>query len=680
MVARMVQSRPQSKKLRSGHQPSGAFTPTPDFTDAELTDALAEANLPILLGSLALLTGDDRWISEPYLPTAPRDLGDHDSGGFDDELAARIRTEAAEVLIAWRDGTLQPPADLPEPERLSAALSVMLHDSIPADYGRLLGEEMGIYARHSEPQSRPRSGFRVLIIGAGISGLAMAVRLAQAGIAYTVVDKNPDVGGTWHENFYPGCGVDTPSYLYALSFDPKPDWSSYFAPQSELADYWRTLAQRHGVLANTRLSTLVHEAQFDEATSKWEISIGPADDDEATETLVADVVISAVGLLNQPSIPDLPGLSDFGGPTLHTARWDRSIDLAGKRVAVIGTGASAMQFVPASAEVAQEVRVFQRTAQWAIPHPLKGADVSAAVHFLNEHVPYYLAWYRARLFWRMGDKVWGLLQVDPEFPHLGRAINKGNDRLRAQLTAYIEHELAEHPDVLARSVPDYPPYGKRLLIDAGWFRSLTRDNVVLVTDGIEKITETGVRTVDGTDHEADILVLATGFKAVDVLASLTVRGRGGHTLREVWGEGDGRAFLGISVPGFPNFFCLYGPNTNTGHGGTVIAGTEMQVQHVTALISSMIDDDLATIEVRQESHDSYNEELDDALAHTVWDFGGTTTYYRNARGRIVTNSPWRYVDYWDRVHEPEPSDFVVTPRNGSAAEHATESTTVTSSQ
>lgn len=221
----------------------------------------------------------------------------------------------------------------------------------------------------------------------GISGLAMAVRLAQAGIAYTVVDKNPDVGGTWHENFYPGCGVDTPSYLYALSFDPKPDWSSYFAPQSELADYWRTLAQRHGVLANTRLSTLVHEAQFDEATSKWEVSIGPADGDEATETLVADVVISAVGLLNQPSIPDLPGLSDFGGPTLHTARWDRSVDLAGKRVAVIGTGASAMQFVPASAEVAQEVRVFQRTAQWAIPHPLKGAEVSAAVHFLNEHVP-----------------------------------------------------------------------------------------------------------------------------------------------------------------------------------------------------------------------------------------------------------------------------------------------------
>ncbi|MCF3937387.1 flavin-containing monooxygenase [Gordonia tangerina] len=654
----MAESRPHSESL-SGGRPAGAFEPSADFGDDELHAALANANLPTLLGSLALLTGDDRWIDEPYLPTAPKDLGDHDMGGFDEKTAQRIRVEAADALLAWRDGTLSTPESSANPERLARILSVMLAEPIPDGYGQLLGEEMGLYARHTEPTRTPREGFRVIIVGAGISGLAMAVRLGQAGIDYLLIDKNTTVGGTWHENVYPGCGVDTPSYLYALSFDPKPDWSSYFAPQQELADYWRALAERHGVLDHSRFGTLVHTAEFDEESERWSVTIGPATGDGEPEVLDANVVISAVGLLNQPSAPSLPGLEDFTGPALHTATWDPTIELAGKRVAVIGTGASAMQFVPASAEIADKVTVFQRTPQWAMPHPLKGADVPESLHFLNRHVPYYLAWYRVRLFWRMGDKVWKLLQVDPDYPHLGRAVNKANDRLRALLTTYIEHELAGYPDLLAKSLPDYPPYGKRLLIDAGWFRALTRDNVELVTEGIESITSTGIRTADGSEFDADVLVLATGFKAVDVLASLTVRGRDGKSLRDVWGEGDGRAHLGISIPGFPNFFCLYGPNTNTGHGGTVIAGTEMQIQHITALISAMVDDELSTVEVRQDVHDHYNDELDEALAHTVWDFGGTTTYYRNAGGRIVTNSPWRYVDYWRRVHRPHLDDFLL---------------------
>jgi len=652
---------PQSGDEPSGIAPEGSFAPSPDFTDAELNTALAAANLPILLGCLALMTGEDRWISAALQPTPPPDLGDHDSGGFDEATAAQIRAEAARVLTGWRDGTVTVPARPIEPGRLETILSVMLGDTIPAGYGRLLGEEMGIYPRHSEPRTAPRTGFRVLIIGAGISGLAMAVRLDQAGVDYLIVDKNPDVGGSWHENVYPGCGVDTPSHLYALSFDPKPDWSTYFAPQPELADYWHDLARRHGVLEHARLSTTVEQARFDENTDRWAVTLAPVDGGPA-ETVHADVVISAVGLLNQPARPDIPGLNDFTGPVLHTAQWDPDLDLAGRRVAVVGTGASAMQFVPASAETAAEVTVFQRSPQWCMPHPLKGAEVTAETAFLHAHVPYYLAWYRARLFWRMGDKVWKLLQVDPDFPHPGRAVNKANDRLRAMLTGYIEQQLRDRPDLLAKSVPDYPPYGKRLLIDAGWYRAIARDNVNLVTEGIETVTPTGIRTVDGVEHPADVVVLATGFRAVDVLASVTVRGRGGRTLREEWGEGDGRAHLGITVPGFPNFFCLYGPNTNTGHGGTVIAGTEMQVQHVSALISRMIDDDLATVEVRRDAYEHYNAELDRALAGTVWEAGGTTTYYRNASGRIVTNSPWQYVDYWRRVHEPDIADFILTHR------------------
>ncbi|MFI1465568.1 flavin-containing monooxygenase [Nocardia carnea] len=663
----MSQSIPPTIASPWGAQPAGSFRPSADFTDEELDTALTDANLPVLLGSLALLTGEDRWIEAPYLPTAPADLGDHDSGGFDEPVRQKIRSEATTVLRAWRDGTATFPETPPEPERLARVLSIMLADSIPDEYGTLLGEEMGIYPRHTEPRTPAPPEFRVLIIGAGVSGLAMAVRLGQAGIDYLLVDKNDEVGGTWHENTYPGCGVDTPSHLYALSFDPKPDWSSYFAPQDELAHYWRTLADRHHVREHVRFGTRVRVATYDEAASRWEVTVEPADGSGPVETLTADIVISAVGLLNQPSVPDLPGLGEFQGPAAHTARWDSGLDLTGKRVAVIGTGASAMQVVPASAEIAERVTVFQRTAQWATPHPLKGREVPDAVRFLCEHVPFYLAWYRARLFWRMGDKVWGLLQVDSEYPHLGRAVNKSNDRLRALLTSYIEHELEGRPDLIAKSVPTYPPYGKRMLIDAGWFRTLRRDNVELVTEPIDTITTNCLRTTDGAEYEADIIVLATGFNAVDVLGSVEVRGRGGRTLREVWGEGDGRAHLGITVPGFPNFFCLYGPNTNTGHGGTVIAGTEMQVQYVTAVIAALIDNDWAAVEVRQDAHDAYNRELDEALARTVWDFGGTTTYYRNGRGRIVTNSPWRYVDYWKRVHTPLLEDFEITRRDASVA-------------
>lgn len=665
MVTSMTQLRTSPDPIW-GAQPPGAFAPSREFTDAELDAALDTANLPILLGCLALITGDDHWTATPYLPTAPPDLGDHDSGGFDDCTAAQIRAEARRALLDWRDGRLAIPTAPPSTDRIAQILSVMLADPVGAEYGPLLAEEMGIRPRHSAPTSSP-DGFHVVIIGAGISGLAMAVRLSQAGIDYTVVDKNPSVGGTWHENVYPGCGVDTPSHLYALSFDPKPDWSDYFASQGELEEYWSSLAARHDVNEHTRFGTRVHTATFDEESASWSVAIGAADGDAIAETLTADVVISAVGLLNQPSVPTIEGLSEFLGPAMHTACWDPSIELAGKNVAVIGTGASAMQLVPAAAGLADRVTVFQRTPQWAMPHPLKGQAVSEAKQFLNAHVPFYLAWYRARLFWRMGDKVWGLLQVDPAYPHLGRAVNKGNDRLRAHLTAYIERELVGRPDLLAKSVPDYPPYGKRLLIDAGWFRTLTRENVTLVTDGIEAVTPTGVRTADGVEHPADVLVLATGFRAVDVLSSIEVRGRDGRDLHEVWGPSDGRAHLGIAVPGFPNFFCLYGPNTNTGHGGTVIAGTEMQIQYVTALISRMIDDGLRTVEIRQSVHDRYNDELDAAMSRTVWDYGGTTTYYRNQRGRIVTNSPWRYVDYWTRVHEPCDADYLITTKNPAPA-------------
>ncbi|MGW5145215.1 flavin-containing monooxygenase [Rhodococcus koreensis] len=628
------------------------------FTDQDLRDALADANLPTLLAALAHVTGEDRWIESPFVPTSPPDLGDHDSGGFAEDVQDRIRAEAFDVLRRLRDGEVEP-APQPDPDRLVRILSATLGEELPEGYGHLLGEELGIYDRSSVPASTvgEQSPLRVAIIGAGLSGLCLAIRLEQARIPYVVIEKNDDVGGTWHENFYPGCGVDTPSNLYSLSFALNPDWTRYFAGRDELAEYWRSLADRWDVRRNIVFSTEVVSAAYDEEQASWKIVTRAADGLE--DELDADVLVSAVGLLNRPSVPAIRGLDTFEGPCLHTARWDREIDITGKRVAVIGTGASAMQFVPAAAGVASEVRVFQRSPQWAMPHPNYRRDIPDGVAFLNRHVPNYQGWYRLRLFWRMGDKLHGLLQIDPEYPHPDRAINRGNDRLRKILTSHIESELEGRPDLLAKSLPSYPPYGKRLLIDNGWFRTIRRDDVDLVTENIETVTPRGVRTTDGTEYEADIIVLATGFDAVQVLGSVDIRGRDGTSLREVWGDDDGRAYLGITVPGFPNFFCLYGPNTNTGHGGTVVAGTEIQVQYVTSVLAEMIDEGLASIEVRQDTFDRYDDELGEALSRTIWTHPGMTTYYRNSRGRVVTNSPWQYIEYWRRAHQPNMDDFEV---------------------
>ncbi|WP_236735366.1 flavin-containing monooxygenase [Mycolicibacterium peregrinum] len=650
------------------HNGTDPFSQLASLTDVELSTLLQSANIPTLLATLAHLTGEDRWIRAPYTPTPRRDIDDHDDGGLPADVVQEIRDGAFMVLRELRDG-VRTPASEPTPERLVRILEVSVGESLPADYGRLLGEELGIYPRSGVPQApaEVRSAFHVAIIGAGLSGLCLAIRLEQAGIGFTVFEKNDDVGGTWEENIYPGCGVDTPSHLYCFSFDQNPDWTRYFVHRDELAAYWSEVADRWGVRRHIRFGTTVESTRFDEDTLRWQVCVnGP---DGTVEVIEANAVVSAVGLLNQPALPKIAGIDSFEGPCLHTARWDRSVDLTGKRVAVVGTGASAMQFVPVAAETAAAVTVFQRSPQWAMPHPNQSREVPDAVRKLHRHIPHYLGWYRLRVFWRMGDRLHSLLQVDKGYEHPDRAINKGNDALRKMLTSYIQTQLDARPDLIEKSLPDYPVYGKRLLIDHGWYSTIRRDNVRLVTDPIDRITPVGIRMVDGAEQRFDVITFATGFDAVNVLGSIDVYGRGGRSLHEQWGADDGRAYLGISVPGFPNFFCLYGPNTNTGHGGTVIAGTEMQVQYVTHLIARMIDDDLATVEVRQDVFDAYDQELGDVLANSIWTHPGMSTYYRNSKGRVVTNSPWKYIDYWRRTHEPRLEEFSVARAVSSLQSH-----------
>ena len=362
-----------------------------DERSMRLRDALADANIPTLLLVLQQLTGDALWTSERYRPNRGKPLDDNDSGGLPPEVQDEVRAAVVDAVAAYRDGRLE--ANIPSPEQIPQMLARALAEDVPAAYGGLLSEEMGFTSRDVEiPHEAVGDGFRVVVIGAGLSGLCMALKLASAGIDFVVLEKDGDLGGTWLENVYPGCGVDTPGHLYSFSFAPNPDITRYFARRDEVHRYFQRLASQHDLKRRIRFGTEVVRASYQSADGNWRIDVKNGDGEP--ESLTANVLVSAVGMVNRPSIPEIPGLDDFPGPVMHTAAWDTSVDVSGKRVAVIGTGASAMQLVPSIADDAAHVTVFQRSKQWAVPHPNYHREVKDSVRYLMREVPFYLQWYR----------------------------------------------------------------------------------------------------------------------------------------------------------------------------------------------------------------------------------------------------------------------------------------------
>ena len=334
------------------------------------------------------------------------------------------------------------------------------------------------------------------------------------------------------------------------------------------------------------------------------------------------------------------------------------MDVSGKSVAVIGTGASAMQLVPAIVADAGRITIFQRSKQWALPYPNYMRQIADGVKVANKAVPFYAGWYRLRWFWNFGDRLHQALHIDPQWPHPDRSINEANERHRIFLTNYITQELGDRTDLLEATVPTYPPYLKRPLIDNGWYRAITRSNVELVDTGVARITPHGVVDARGVEHQADILVYATGFNILQFLAPMQVRGRSGVSISDAWGRDDARAYLGITVPDFPNLFILNGPNTFPGHGGSAILCAEFQVRYALQAIERLASGAATSVEVRKEVFDAYNEEVDEALSKMIWSHRGATTYFRNDAGRIVVNLPWNYVDYWRRTLVYDPAEYI----------------------
>ncbi|GAC1537975.1 MAG: NAD(P)/FAD-dependent oxidoreductase [Acidimicrobiales bacterium] len=638
-------------------------SPHDPFDEERARRALDVANLPTLLMVLHHLTGDDRWLQDPYRPTLTRGLNDHDDGGLSPQAQQDIREAALGALRDWHDG--RPIAvEAPSKDLLMRMMSTCMGEPVPEEYARLMISEMGFERVPGRPSSS-HPDLSVLIIGAGVSGLTVAVALRELGLDPLLVEKNTQVGGTWFENRYPGAGVDTPSYLYSWSFFPR-QWTTHFGKRDEVVAYVEDMATHFDLLRSIRFDTEVISAGFDDDAQEWTVTVRTASG--TTETLTASIVITAVGLLSRPKVPQLPGMESFEGPLFHSACWPEDLDLRDKRVAVVGTGASAMQIVPAVVDEVAQLTIFQRSPQWAAPADNYFRPVSADVHYLMDTVPLYHQWYRFRLAWTWNDKVHASLEMDPEWTEPDHSLNAVNDGHRRFYTRYLTDQLSGREDLIGKALPGYPPFGKRMLLDNGWFEALTRDNVELITDPVTAITPTGVRSEGGYEREADIVVLCTGFDAQKMLYPMDITGREGVSLRELWGDDDPSAYLGLTTPGFPNLFFMYGPNSNSGAGGSYIFVAEAQARYIADVVSKMIDSGIGTVECRSDVHGEYNRRMDEAHRTRVWSHPGMQTYYRNARGRVVTNMPWRIVDYWDLTREASLGDFDTAPRRHDAIE------------
>jgi 4-hydroxyacetophenone monooxygenase len=632
-----------------------------EVTEADrraLLEGVKQANIPTLIPVLVQLTGDRKWLERPYAPRKGRGLDDNDTGGLPGPIQDEIKSAAHEAIANWLDGA---PIALARPDDalLARMLSVSMGEAAPPEYGEIIAADMGMASHRLGKTPRAPTSFHVVIVGAGVSGICVAIRLRELGISCEIFEKGPDFGGTWWENTYPGAGVDTPNHIYSFSFAQN-DWSRYFALQGELLDYFISVADRHRLRECTRFNTAVRRTEWDEASKKWNVELrGPTGD---AQQITASIVISAVGALNNPLIPRIPGLETFPGQTFHTAQWPGNLDVRGKRVAVVGNGASAMQVVPAIAGQVEHLTIFARSKQWAAPFPQFQKEVPGPVRALLCNVPLYYAWYRQRLAWTFNDRIHESLQKDPNWPHPERSLNAVNDGHRSFFTDYVVEELGERRELLEKVLPDYPPYGKRMLLDNGWYRAIARDNVTLIADRLAEVRGRTLVASGGEVDEADILVLATGFRAVEFLASFDVIGRQGRILREHWGRDNARAYLGATIPGFPNLFTLLGPNVGLGHGGSVIKAVELQVDYVLSVLERMFERGAASVEVREDVCEGYNVRVDEAHQRMVWTHQGTDNWYRNSRGRVVAITPWRNDDFWRMTRQANPDDYVfVTP-------------------
>ncbi|MCV7028392.1 flavin-containing monooxygenase [Mycobacterium sherrisii] len=643
--------------MRSPYSGRPFATPTP-----EIGRALEDVSIPTLLLSLVHITGDPRFIRE-Y-----KQMGiflNEVQGFMSEEDKARARADALTVIADYRDRGCPEPAPL-GPALIREMLDWAACEHVPDDYLPLVSEELdldGLDPRRPAPIPAERAaGLPVLVVGCGESGLLAGIRLKQANISFTIVEKNAGPGGTWWENSYPGARVDVANHFYCYSFEPNNDWSHFFAEQDELQHYFTEVMNKHDLAEHIRWNTEVLAAEWDDTDGNWAVALRGTDGQ--TTELRARALITAVGQLNRPQIPEFDGATTFAGPSFHSAAWDHSVDITGKRVALIGAGASGFQIAPAIAGDVAQLTVFQRTAQWMFPNAMYHDEVGDGVRWALRHLPFYGRWYRFLVLWPGSDKGLDAAEADPDYPDQDAAVSDINAAAATMFSQWITAQVGDDEELLAKVLPDYPACGKRTLQDNGsWLNTLRRDNVELVRTPIRKITPHAVVTEDGVAHDADIIVYATGFRHTEVLWPLKVTGRNGIDLHEMWGSRP-YAYLGITVPNFPNFFIIYGPGTHLAHGGSLIFQSELQMRYIDQCLKRLTEPDVHSMEPTAEAANDWHRRTQEQIKKMVWSHPAVKhSYFKNADGEIHTVSPWRLNQYWAAVREPDWSQFIVRQRD-----------------
>jgi 4-hydroxyacetophenone monooxygenase len=630
-------------------------------TDSEIEDAVLYSDLMSLRGLIYQLTGDDELAAVRTLKSR---VFLAEAWNVADEDGTRlIQSKAAEFLKRYRDSGALPIGPGPV-ERLPRSLALAAGEEIPADELAMWIEETGIdrWSRAlkwpAAPTAAQLSEFTVAVIGAGMGGLNAAVQLKHAGVPFFVIEKNAEVGGTWYENRYPGARVDTPSRAYTHIFGADFVFQHPFSPQEDNERYFNWVADRFGVREDIRFNTEVEKLTWDEEAQLWRIRTRGA---EGPQEWSVNAVIAATGLLSRPAVPEVPGLERFRGPAFHTARWPADLDVRGKKVAVIGTGATGYQLVPELANIASEVTLFQRKAQWLFPVQGYLAKLPPQVTWLDRNLPYHINFLRFRTNWLTGEHVYGeVFNLDPAWQH-EHSRSALNDEIRADRVRYIKEMFADQPELAAKMIPPHPPFSARpILVDTEYniYHALKRDNVHLVTGGVVSADETGLVASDGSHHEVDVVVFATGFKANDLLWPMEIRGREGRCMEEAWAKDGCRAYVsGSMVPAFPNLFILYGPNTNPANGGGIVNHEEMVTRFALEAIARLILTGERSVEIKQQAFERYNALLDQREALKIYTDARAQNFFMNRHGRSSVMCPFGPSELWRMFNDDGLSDL-----------------------
>ncbi len=639
-----------------------------------IEEALKSANIPALIMSIVHMTGDTRILDSDIKPrfVDPVSAGseasiDEDMGedGFTLKEMEIVRRWALDAINQYRIAK-EPLPDLAKKD-IQSMLSYMCGQKLSEEYRDFIAEEIGLDGidRRGISLETPElfaraSSFSVIIIGAGMGGILASIRLQEAGITHTIIEKNTCVGGTWHENRYPGCRVDVPGHSYSYSFEPNYDWKHHYPVSEDIRTYYERCAKKYRVDEFVRLNTEVVKAVFDEEELLWRVhTVGK---DGVEEILSTNALISAVGQLNRPRFPDIDGLDDFQGELVHSAMWPNDLECSGKRVAVIGSGASAFQIVPEMAKVAKHLTVFQRSPVWMFPNPVYHLEVAEGHKWALRKIPFYSKWYRFGLFYSAVEGVYEQTLADPNW-NSPLSVSASNDVMRENLTMWIESQVNDQA-LLEKVLPKYPPFGTRILQDNGtYLSSLQKDNVELVAKEVNKLVRNGVACGEENVYEADIIICATGFFAERFLYPINIVGRGGVTLSDQWGVDEGRAYLGITVPNFPNLFCIYGPNTNLVVAGSIAHNAESQVNYIMRSVKLLLERNQAAMDCRKEVYDKYNDEVDSINERTAWGAPSVNNWYKNSSGRVTSCLPFRIIDYWKMTKNPDPEDYLFIDHN-----------------